>query len=112
MTGQLPDAQRLGLLSRSLPDTFATRAVVLAPGTDRTVDEPIWRDAIVEVEQGQLELELRDGQRLLFDRGDVLWLAGLPALALRNPGNAATVLVAVSRQNIDHACGLDGRPKK
>ncbi len=104
MTGPVRDAQRLGLLSRSLPATFARLAVVLAPGTHRTVDERPWRDAIVEVERGQLELVLRGGQRLLFNAGDVLWLPCLPALALRNPGNVDTVLVAVSRRNIDHAC--------
>lgn len=102
----MPDAQRLGLLSRSLPATFAMRAVVISPGTDRPFDEHTWRDAIVEVEQGQLELELRDGRRLPFNPGDVLWLTGLPALALRNPGDEDTVLVAVSRRNIDHACPL------
>ncbi|MDQ6695866.1 MAG: cupin domain-containing protein [Actinomycetota bacterium] len=102
MTG-LRDVQRLGLLGRSLPPSFAMRAMVITPGTDRPFDEHTWRDAIVEVEQGQLELELRDGQRLLFDAGEVLWLTGLPALALHNPGDEDTVLVAISRRDIDHA---------
>jgi hypothetical protein len=34
--------------------------------------------------------------------GDMLWLAGLPVLALRNPGSEPVVLTAVSRRAPGH----------
>ncbi|ACZ84014.1 hypothetical protein Aros01_03353 [Streptosporangium roseum] len=58
----------------------------LACGEARPYDPAEWRDAIVRVEGGQVELETADGARRRFGHGAVLWLAGLPVRVLRNPG--------------------------
>ncbi len=84
-------------LGKRVPAGFEVRRVVLAPGAVRPFDESEWRDAIVVVESGKIELECRSGRRCRLRRGDVLWLVGLPLRALRNSGRAPTVLIAVSR---------------
>jgi hypothetical protein len=76
---------------------FQVRRIVVAPGAERPYDESEWRDALVVIESGKLELECRSGTRSRFDRGDVLWLIGLPLRVLRNRGAVPTVLVAITR---------------
>lgn len=77
---------------------FRLRVVAVAAGGERPFDEAEWRDAIVVVERGEIELECLGGGRQRFGRGDVLWLVGLPLRALQNPGREPAVLVAVSRR--------------
>jgi hypothetical protein len=77
---------------------FVLRAVAFAPGCERVYDEAEWRDAIVSVTCGEIELECVGGTRHRFRRGDVLWLAGLPLRALRNRGAEPALLVTVSRR--------------
>jgi hypothetical protein len=84
-------------LGRRVPAAFEVRRIVVAPGTERPFDEAEWRDALVLVESGRIELECRSGNRSGFRRGDVLCLIGLPLRALCNRGPVPTVLVAVSR---------------
>jgi hypothetical protein len=86
------------LLGGRVPPAFEVRAVAVAPGGERAYDETEWRDAIVVVERGEVELECRGGSRRRFGRGAVLWLAGLPLLALRNRGSEPALLAAVSRR--------------
>jgi hypothetical protein len=89
---------RLSFLGRRLPPGFELRVATIAPGRQRTSAEDEWRDALVVVERGQIELVCLGGSRHRFGRGDVLWLSGLPLRALRNPGVEPAVLVAVSRR--------------
>jgi hypothetical protein len=77
---------------------FALRAVAVAPGCERAYDEAEWRDAIVAVSRGEIELEGLGGSSHCFKCGDVLWLAGLPLRALRNRGPEPALLIAVSRR--------------
>jgi quercetin dioxygenase-like cupin family protein len=77
---------------------FLLRAVAVAPGRERLYDEAEWRDAIVSVTCGEIELECTSGRRQRIRTGDVLWLAGLPLRALHNDGAEPAVLVAVSRR--------------
>ena len=84
-------------LGRRAPEHFDVRRIVVAPGTDRPYDEAEWKDALVVVESGGVELECASGTCRRFARGDVLWLIGLPLRALHNRGHVPTVLVAVSR---------------
>jgi quercetin dioxygenase-like cupin family protein len=79
---------------------FDVRAVAVAPGRERAYDEAEWRDAIVSVTCGEIELECSGGGRHCLRTGDVLWLAGLPVLALRNHGPEPALLVAVSRRSV------------
>jgi hypothetical protein len=83
-----PDAERLSFLGRRLPSWVELRLAF---------DQADWRDAIVVVERGALELECRGGSRRRFVRGDLLWLDGLPLRALHNPGRAPAVLTVVAR---------------
>ncbi|MGW4425970.1 hypothetical protein [Streptosporangium sp. NPDC004631] len=110
MVNMNDDPGRLPFLGKQPPSAFELRRIVLAPGFSADYDESEWRDAIVVVEQGEFEAEGLDGRRRRFGRGDVLWLADLPLRALRNPGRAAAVLVAVSRRHRDPDAGLPGAP--
>jgi hypothetical protein len=80
---------------------FAVRVVALGPGCERIYDESEWRDAIVCVGCGEIELECLGGTRRFFRRGDILWLAGLPLRAVRNTGTEPVLLVTVSRRQDD-----------
>jgi hypothetical protein len=84
-------------LGRRVPAGFQVRRIVVAPGAERPYDEEEWRDAIVVVESGRIELECSCGGRRRFGGGDVLWLIGLPLRVLRNRGPVPAVLLAVSR---------------
>ena len=80
-----------------LPPGFRRRRVTVAPGAMRAYDAGEWRDAIVLVEAGELDLVGRDGVGRRFGRGAVVALADLPLRALRNRGAEPAVLVAVTR---------------
>jgi len=77
------------------PPAFDARAIVLAPGELRGRGDADWRDALVLVERGEIELEGAGGDRERFGPGAVLWVAGH---ALRNPGREEALLVAVTRR--------------
>jgi hypothetical protein len=87
----------LSFLGRPLPPAFELRVVAIAPGRARAYHEGEWRDALVFVERGEIELESACGSPR-FARGDVLWLIGLPLRALKNPGREPALLVAISRR--------------
>jgi hypothetical protein len=92
--------ERLSFLGRPLPEPFERRLVVVPPGSERAFDEAEWRDALVVVECGEIELECLGGTRCRFGRGDVLWLIGLPVRALHNPARTPAVVVATSRRRL------------
>lgn len=96
--GAEEDATPVTFLGRRLPSAFDVRVVTVEPGRARPYASAEWRDAMVVVEVGSLELECVDGGRERFERGDVLMLAGLPLRALHCGGEVAAVLVAVSRR--------------
>ena len=77
---------------------FAVHAVGLAPGGEHAYDAAEWRDALVLVERGEVELECAGGSHERFTAGDVIALAGLPLRTLRNRGTEPALLVAVSRR--------------
>lgn len=83
--------------SRRRP-AFRVRNVTVAPDRSRAYDAREWRDAIVVVARGEIELEDAGGNRRRFGRGAILGLAGLPLRALHNRGRKPAVLVAVSRR--------------
>jgi hypothetical protein len=80
-----------------LPPGYERRIVHLAPGRSLAHDEAGWRDAIVVVAYGIVEVEGRAGGRRPFRRGDVLFLAGPGLRALHNRGPGPAVLVGVRR---------------
>jgi hypothetical protein len=79
-----------------VPD-FDVRAVAIWPGVERAYDEDEWRDAIVFVRRGKIELECLTGERRSFESGHIFWLANLPLRALHNPGDRPALLLVVSR---------------
>ena len=76
---------------------FVRRAVVLEPGTSRPSHDAEWRDALVLLVQGDVDLECAAGGRRRFHAGAVLWLAGIGLRTLHNVGVDPVVLLAVSR---------------
>jgi hypothetical protein len=74
------------------------RVVVLGPGDSQPFDEAEWRDALVVVRAGEVELEGMSGRRYRLRAGTILWLVGLPLRSLHNRGEHDVVLAAVSRR--------------
>jgi quercetin dioxygenase-like cupin family protein len=92
------DPERLSFLGRLPPSGFKIRVVVVDPGDTRAYQESDWRDALVVVERGEIQLVASGGGRRDFATGDVLCLVGLSLRALHNAGPEPAVLVAVSRR--------------
>ena len=82
---------------------FERRIVSVPPRGALEYDEADWRDALVLVVRGEIELG-----RARFGRGSVLSLAGLPLRALHNQGAEPAELVAVRRRRAARA-GPAGR---
>jgi hypothetical protein len=78
---------------------FSVRAVAVAPGEDLAYDEAQWRDALVVVQCGEIELRGVSGASRGFRQGDLLWLDQVPLAALHNPGAEPAVLLAIARAN-------------
>lgn len=77
---------------------FERRVIVYAPGAEVPFDEKEWRDVLIVVRHGELELEGRSGSRYRFPPGSILWADGLALRWLRNPGVEPTVVVTTSRR--------------
>jgi hypothetical protein len=85
------------LFRAPLPAGFSRRVFEVAPGLELGLEPGGLTDAIVIVEQGELELECRAGTCRRFRSGTMITIARLPAAHLRNVGPGPLVLVAVSR---------------
>jgi hypothetical protein len=77
---------------------FELRALTVSPVSERPYDETEWRDALVVVQRGEIELEWLSGACRRFRCGDLLWLTGLSLRTLRNRGDDAAVLLSVTRR--------------
>jgi len=76
---------------------FRKRVIELAPRDELRVDATAWRDTIVFLETGEVELECSAGERRRFEPGAVLCL--VPTVrALRNCGDDSARLIAISRR--------------
>ena len=104
-----PGPERLSFLDRRLPSWAELRMVVVAAGERLAYDQADWRDAVVVVEGGELEVEWLGGDRQRFICGDLLWLSGLPLRALHNPGWEPVVLTLVARRQAPMRLGPAGR---
>lgn len=91
------EAAGVSLLASPVPPSFELRVIAVAPGDVRAFVEAEWRDALVVVEHGEIELEGVSGERVSVGPGAALWLVGLSLRALRNRGRDLAVLSAVSR---------------
>jgi hypothetical protein len=88
----------LSLLGRRFPPEFEVRQIALVPGQPRPYVEAEWRDALIVVERGEVEVECLIGARWRFVAGEMLCLERLPVRALRSPGPLPALLSAVSRR--------------
>jgi quercetin dioxygenase-like cupin family protein len=88
------DVDRLGRDSA----LFRRRVVELAPDQELRLEAEAWRDAIVFLTAGEIELECGSGERHRFGRGAILCLAQLRLSVVRNSGGAPVVLLAISRR--------------
>ena len=80
------------------PPGFEIRAVEVEAGGHRIYHADEWRDSLVALARGEIELECVSGERRCFGCGDMFWLANLPLRALHNPGDGPALLLAVSRR--------------
>jgi hypothetical protein len=78
-----------------LPEGFSRSVFRLTP--ELGLDPGCLPDAILIVEQGELELECHAGTCCRFGRGSMIPIARLPVAHLRGVGALPLVLVAVSR---------------
>jgi hypothetical protein len=81
-----------------LSATFVRRLVVVPPQQPLPYDPADWRDALVIVDRGKLELECLGGTRQHFGPGAVICLEDLPLRELRSDGEESALLVAISRR--------------
>ena len=79
---------------------FSVREIPVGPLEECVYDEADWRDALVIVERGTIELEWVHGARRQFVEGDPLSLSPLGLKLLRNPGPVPAVLSATSRNRL------------
>ena len=92
------DASRpLSFLGRRLPPWVQLHVVVIPPGCTHAFDPGHWRGALIVVERGTIELELRDGQRVPCVQGYIGTLSGLRLRALHNRGDRTAVITGVAR---------------
>jgi hypothetical protein len=91
------------LFRNPLPNGFAKRVYRAAPGRDIDLSPAPPADAIVVVEQGELEIECTAGCRRRFGRGSMIPIARVPVARLRSAGSRTLILVAV-------ACASDEFP--
>jgi hypothetical protein len=97
----VPDIRQDGplrLLALALPPWFQRRVVTIAPGETVGAGDSAWRDEIVSVESGALDIVGPDGAVLHLGAGAVLWLDGVAHVALRGAGEEPTVLAAIRRR--------------
>jgi hypothetical protein len=83
-----------------LPEGFSRRVFSVAPGLELGLEPASLPDAIVVVEQGELELECQAGTCRRFGRGSMIPIARLPIAHIRSFGPDPLVLVAVSRARL------------
>lgn len=79
------------------PAGFTRRVLRVVPGLEVGLNLDDLRDAILVVEQGELELECHAGTRRRFGRGSMIPIPRLPVSRVRSVGPGPLVLVAVSR---------------
>ena len=81
--------------------SYRTREVRIQSLGERPYSAEEWRNALVIVRSGVLELVSRGGVRRRFGLGSLLFLANLRLRSLRNPGGVPTVLSVVTRARLN-----------
>ena len=81
---------------------FRRRVVDVAPGEELDIDTDRWRDALVVLERGEVELECAAGERVRFAAGAVLCLLP-PVCFLRNTNSRPARLITISRRAFERS---------
>jgi hypothetical protein len=89
------DVERLG---RSASRSFSRRVIELQPGACLDHDDAFWRDAIVFLTAGELDVECSGGTGHCFRAGDILTFASLPIRRAHNSGAEPTRLLVIWRR--------------
>jgi hypothetical protein len=87
------------LLGGRLPHGFTRSVVTIDVGGSLSCGSATWRDALVIVARGAIDVETSDGTRMRFLAGAVLTVADLPLSRLHNGGTEAAELVTVRRSH-------------
>lgn len=103
-----PNRERLDLLAMPMASSFDVHVVIVKPDCELVLDPAEWLDALVEVDEGEVELELPSGASARFSAGDLLWLNEGRLRALPRGGRTSAVLVAVSRSRATPAVPTAG----
>jgi hypothetical protein len=88
----LPD-----LLDRDHPNRFLRSVIRLAPGASLSCSDPSWRDALLVLGQGEIEVRTPDGSTGRFSTGAVIAVADIPLSVVHAVGPEHAVLAAVRR---------------
>jgi hypothetical protein len=104
--------QPVSFFGGRLPSWVDVRVFAVAPGEERVYRAAEWRNALVVVERGQIELRCVNGTSWHFERGATLVLAGLPIRALRNDGIETTLIAALSRAGNRTRTPASGHPSR
>jgi hypothetical protein len=78
--------------------TCRKRIVELAAESTLSYQPSQWRDTIVFVLAGEVEIECIDGERRCFNRGATLVFSLLQIRTIRNPAAEPARLLAISRR--------------
>jgi hypothetical protein len=96
-------SESLSLVGRTFSASFDLHRVTIASGCELLYERSDWADAVVVLEEGELELECRSGACARFRSGAVLVFDALPLRTLRNTGCVPVLLIGVSRRAGSHA---------
>jgi uncharacterized cupin superfamily protein len=89
------DVERLVQTSSTM---FGRCVVDVEPGSSLDHQAALWRDAIVFVVAGEIELECSSCERHCFRGGDILSLARVPIRHVHNGGSTPARLLAIWRR--------------
>ena len=87
----------MSFLGHAPPSGFRLLLVVIPPGGERRCDTDEWREALVVIERGSVELRTVGAGRLALPRGSVLSIDRLRRSRMHNRGGTAAILAVVTR---------------
>jgi quercetin dioxygenase-like cupin family protein len=91
------DSRDVARIACTAGPSFGRRVVELAPGAELAFDPAIWRDAIVFVLAGEVEVRCAGGASHRFGPGDIVCFTRLPVRTLCNGGAVPVRLLAIWR---------------
>jgi hypothetical protein len=83
------------VLGRDVPTGFRRSVIRLAPGASVSCSDPSWRDALLVLGQGEIEVRTPSGSTGRFSTGAVIAVADIPLSVVHVVGLEPAVLAAV-----------------